>query len=131
MIVNDPIADMITRIRNGLQARKATVKTPSSKLRKQVLDVLVREGFITSYKSFVSNKFEEIEITLKYFEGEPSLKTIRKVSKPGRRIYSQIKSLQPIHNGLGISILSTSQGVLSDVEAFERNIGGEVLCSVF
>ena len=130
--VNDPIGDMLTRIRNGQQARKAVVGSPVSKLRERVLEVLQREGYIRGYtRRDGDNGHPELAIELKYHEGEPVIRTIRRVSTPGRRVYSGIKDLPRVYNGLGISILSTPRGVMSDSEARAANVGGEVLCRVF
>lgn len=132
MSMTDPIGDMLTRIRNGLQARKTVVSTPASKTRQRILDVLQREGYIRGYSREESegNK-ASISIELKYHEGEPVIRTINRVSKPGRRVYSSVRDLPRVHNGLGISIVSTPKGVLSDAEARESNVGGEILCTVF
>lgn len=132
MSMTDPIADMLTRIRNGLQAGKSAVNSPASKTRQRILDVLQREGYIRGYSrnEGEANK-AELRIELKYNEGEPVIRTINRVSKPGRRVYSSVRDLPRVHNGLGISIVSTPKGVLSDAEARESNVGGEVLCTVF
>jgi small subunit ribosomal protein S8 len=132
MTMSDPLGDMLTRIRNGQRAGHATVLSPASKLRANVLDVLKREGYIRDYsvKGLDGGK-SEIAIELKYYEGEAVIRTIQRVSKPGRRVYSKIGDLKPVRNGLGIAILSTPSGVLSDHEARQRNVGGEVLCQVF
>ena len=128
----DPIGDMLTRIRNGQRAKKAQVNSPASKLRARLLDVLQREGYIRGYTKFEMDSGKpELQIELKYHEGEPVIREISRVSKPGRRVYSSIKDLPTIYNGLGISILSTPQGVMSDSEARPANVGGEVLCRVF
>lgn len=132
MSMTDPISDMLTRIRNGLQARKSVVASPASKSRQRVLDVLEREGYIRGYsRNELENNKAELSIELKYHEGEPVIRTINRVSKPGRRVYSSVSDLPRVHNGLGISIVSTPKGVLSDAEARENNVGGEVLCTVF
>ena len=132
MPINDPIGDLITRIRNGQQARLAAISSPASKLRANLLEVLKREGYIRDYAvSKNDNGSSELSIELKYSEGQPVIKEIKRVSKPGRRVYSQIKDVQKVYNGLGISILSTPRGVLSDKEAREANVGGEILCRVF
>lgn len=132
MSMSDPIGDMLTRIRNGLQARKSTVKSPASKARQRILDVLLREGYIAGYsREDLENNKAELTIELKYFEGTPVIRTIKRVSKPGRRVYSAVTDLPRVHNGLGISVVSTPRGVLSDAEAREQNVGGEVLCTVF
>lgn len=130
--MTDPLADMITRIRNGQQARLYTVTSPFSKERQAVADVLKREGYIREYQKIeLDNNKAELKIELKYLDGEPVIKMIKRVSKPGRRVYSKIAELKKIFNGLGISILSTPKGVLSDHEARQQNVGGEVLVEVF
>ena len=132
MTMTDPLGDMLTRIRNGQRARKSMVTSPASKLRSNVLDVLKREGYIRDYSQHeLRPGISEIEIQLKYHEGEPVIREISRVSTPGRRVYSKIKDLQRVYNGLGIAILSTPRGVLSDNEARDQNVGGEVLCQVF
>ena len=132
MAVHDPIGDMITRIRNGAMRKRSKVLTPASKMRQRVLDVLADEGYIRGY-SLVEQpgEFPQFEIELKYFDGEPVIVEIARVSKPGRRVYSSIDDLKPVKNGLGISILSTSKGVMSDANARDANVGGEVLCRVY
>ena len=132
MAVNDPIGDMIARIKNAAMRKRGKVSTPASKLRQRVLDVLQDEGYIRGY-SLVQKpgEFPEFEIELKYFDGEPVIAEIARVSKPGRRVYSSIGDLKPIKNGLGISILSTSKGVMSDTSARDANVGGEVLLRVY
>lgn len=132
MAMSDPLGDMLTRIRNGQMAKKSAVVAPSSKLRANVLDVLKREGFIRGFEeSETRTGIRELRIELKYFEGAPAIQEISRVSKPGRRVYSKIKDLSSVYNGLGISIISTPRGVMSDAEAREANVGGEVLCQVF
>ncbi len=132
MTMTDPLGDMLTRIRNGQRARKTAVTAPASKLRTNVLEVLKREGFIRGYSQYeVRPGISEIKIELKYHEGEPVIREISRVSKPGRRVYSKIKDLTRVYNGLGVAILSTPQGVMSDAEARTANVGGEVLCQVF
>ncbi len=132
MSMTDPLGDMLTRIRNGQMARKSAITAPASKLRMNVLDVLKREGYIRSFEDYeVQTGIREIKIELKYHEGEPVIQKIARVSKPGRRVYSKIKDLSNVYNGLGISIISTPQGVMSDAEARKANVGGEVLCQVF
>ena len=132
MTMSDPLGDMLTRIRNGQRAEKQAVVAPASRLRTNVLEVLQREGFIRGYsESQLRKGISELRIELKYHEGAPVIREIRRVSKPGRRVYSKIKDLPRIYNGLGISILSTPRGVLSDSEARAANVGGEVLCMVF
>jgi small subunit ribosomal protein S8 len=123
---------MLTRIRNGQQARKDSILTPASKLRARVLDVLQREGYIRGYSEADSGTATAaLRIDLKYFEGKPAIQHVARVSKPGRRVYSGSDELPRIRNGLGIVIVSTPKGVLSDAEAREQNVGGEVLCQVF
>lgn len=131
MAVTDPLGDMLTRIRNGQQARKDSVLTPASNLRVRVLDVLQREGYIRGYSENASGVQRELRIDLKYFEGQPAIQYVQRVSKPGRRVYSGAKDLPRVRNGLGITIVSTPKGVLSDAEAREQNVGGEVLAQVF
>ena len=132
MAVNDPIGDMIARIKNAAMRKRSKVSTPASKLRQRVLDVLQDEGYIRGYALVEKpGEFPEFEIELKYFDGQPVIVEIARVSKPGRRVYSSIKDLKPIKNGLGISILSTPKGVMSDAAARDQNVGGEVLCRVY
>ena len=132
MTMTDPLGDMLTRIRNGLKARKDVIFAPASKNRQRVLDVLEREGYIRGYERVENaNGHPELRIMLKYFEGDPVISSITRVSKPGRRVYSSVGDLPRVHNGLGISIVSTPKGVLSDAEAREQNVGGEVICTVF
>lgn len=132
MTMSDPLGDMLTRIRNGQTAGKSVVVSPASKLRSNVLEVLIREGFIRGYSSAEVRKgISELTIELKYHEGEPVIREIQRVSRPGRRVYSKIKDLPRSYNGLGIQILSTPRGILSDNEARAANVGGEVLCQVF
>lgn len=132
MSMTDPLGDMLTRIRNGQQAKKSTVMAPASKLRSNVLEVLKREGFIRGYtQEEVRPGIKELTIELKYHEGVPVIREISRVSTPGCRVYSKIKDLSRVYNGLGISILSTPRGVMSDAEARGANVGGEVLCKVF
>jgi small subunit ribosomal protein S8 len=130
-MMTDPLSDMLTRIRNGQRARKSAVVAPASKLRTRVLDVLQREGFIRGYSTVdVRPGVKELRIELKYHEGEPAIRDIARISKPGRRVYSGIKDLPRIYSGLGIAILSTPRGVISDAEAREAHVGGEILCKV-
>ena len=132
MSMSDPLGDMLTRIRNGQRANKAVITVPASKLRSNVLDVLQREGFIRGYSwAEIRSGIAELTVELKYSEGQPVIREINRVSKPGRRVYAGIKKLQPIYNGLGVAILSTPRGVMSDSEARAANVGGEVLCQVF
>ena len=134
MTMSDPLGDMLTRIRNGQQARKNVVSTPGSRMRSNVLEVLKREGYIRGFSKLDSEQTinaSELSIELKYYEGEPVIREIKRVSKPGRRVYSKINDLPRVFNGLGISIISTPQGVMSDNEARAATVGGEVLCQVF
>lgn len=132
MYVNDPIGDMLTRIRNGQLAHKSKVVSPNSKQRRAILDILKNEGYIRGYSvSPVRAGIEDVVIELKYAEGESVIKTLDRVSKPGRRVYSSVKDIGTVHSGLGLYILSTSKGVMSDVEAKEQGLGGEILCKVF
>ena len=131
MHINDPIGDMLTRIRNAQRVGKKSVESPSSSLRKSVLDVLEREGYIRTYRSEAVRKgIEKLIIELKYSEGRPVIESVDRVSKPGRRAYSPVKKLMAYRSGLGISILSTSKGVMSDTDARAQGIGGEVICQV-
>ncbi|TDI55700.1 MAG: 30S ribosomal protein S8 [Alphaproteobacteria bacterium] len=132
MSMSDPLGDMLTRIRNGQHASKDTINSPASNLRTNVLEVLKREGYIRGYsRSNIRAGIDELMIELKYMDGKPVIQEIARVSKPGRRVYSKIKDLPRQFGGLGISILSTPRGVLSDAEARAQNVGGEVLCRVF
>ena len=128
MALSDPLGDMLTRIRNGQKAGKATIVSPASKLRAGVLDVLKREGYIRGYQQ---SGAIELKIELKYHEGHPAIREISRVSRPGRRVYSKVAELPRVYNNLGISILSTPRGVMSDNEARAANVGGEILCRVF
>ena len=132
MAINDPLGDMLTRIRNGQMRGMSKVSTPASTLRKRVLDVLVDEGYIRGYAEVTQVKAKpEFEVELKYYEGKPVIKEIERISTPGRRVYSAIKDLKLVRNGLGIQILSTPKGVMSDTRAREEKVGGEVLCNIF
>jgi len=131
-MVNDPIGDMIARIKNAAMRKRAKVTTPASKLRARVLDVLADEGYIRGYTLVEKpGAFPEFEIELKYFDGQPVIREISRVSKPGRRVYVAVRNLPRVNNGLGISILSTPKGVMSDNAARDANVGGEVLCRVY
>ena len=132
MALNDPLGDLIARIRNAQMRSKSKVSSPGSTLRARVLDVLKNEGYIRGYAS-VEHKDgrSEFEIELKYFDGEPVIREIARVSKPGRRVYASVKTLPRINNGLGVSILSTPKGVMADHDARDQNVGGEILCTVF
>lgn len=132
MSMTDPLGDLLTRIRNGQRANKATVVSPASSLRANVLEVLKREGYIRGYsRAELRPGVAQLSIELKYHEGQPVIKEIARVSTPGRRVYSKIADLRRVANGLGITILSTPRGVMSDTEARAQNVGGEVLCEVF
>ena len=132
MSLSDPLGDLLTRIRNGQRAHKSSINTPASRLRENLLSVLEREGYIRGFERHtVRDGIDEITVELKYNEGEPVISEIMRVSKPGRRVYAKIKDLEKVYNGLGISILSTPRGVISDQEARQANVGGEILCQVF
>ena len=132
MAMSDPLGDMLTRIRNAQMRRKTRVTTPASKLRQRVLDVLQSEGYIRGYSTVeYGDGKSEPDIELKYYEGEPVIREIERVSKPGRRVYSSVRDLPRVNNGPGVSIISTPKGVMSDAEAREQNVGGEVLCRIF
>jgi small subunit ribosomal protein S8 len=131
-MMNDPLGDMLTRIRNAQMRGKSTVRTPASKLRAWVLDVLKDEGYIRGYEKVSAEQGQpELEISLKYYEGEPVIRDLKRVSKPGRRVYSSVKDIPSVRNGLGVSIVSTPKGVMTDAAARTANVGGEVLCTVF
>ena len=131
-MVNDPIGDMITRIRNAQMRAKAKVSMPGSKQRERVAEVLKTEGYIRGYAAVAhANGRSELEIELKYFEGEPVIREIARVSKPGRRVYASVKALPRVNNGLGVAIVSTPKGVMADHAARDANVGGEILCTVF
>jgi len=132
MSVNDPVGDMLTRIRNSSLRGKSTVRTPASKLRGWVLDVLQSEGYIRGYEPATgANGHAELVISLKYFDGQPVIKELKRVSTPGRRVYAGVKDIPQVRQGLGIAIVSTPKGVMSDAQARTDNVGGEVLCTVF
>ena len=132
MTISDPLGDMLTRIRNAQMRNRPKVSTPASKLRARVLDVLREEGYIRGYAEIeYGGGKTEFEIELKYYDGAPVIREIRRVSTPGRRVYSSVQELPTIANGLGVAILSTPKGVMSDTRARAENVGGEVLCSVF
>lgn len=130
MSFSDPLGDMLTRIRNALMRNRSQVTTPASKLRGRVLEVLKDEGYIRDYAEIEKDGFKAFEIDLKYFEGQSVIRELNRISKPGRRVYSSVKSLPRVRNGLGIAILSTPKGVMSDNAARENNVGGEILCHV-
>ncbi len=130
--MNDPVGDMLTRIRNAQMRGKSTVSTPASKLRGWVLDVLADEGYIRGYEKVTgANGHPAIEISLKYYEGTPVIRELKRVSKPGRRVYMGVNDIPQVRQGLGVSIVSTPKGVMSDKNARSNNVGGEVLCTVF
>jgi small subunit ribosomal protein S8 len=130
--MNDPIGDMLTRIRNSQMRGKSTVSTPASKLRAWVLDVLADEGYIRGYEAGKDERgHPTLEISLKYYEGTPVIRELKRVSKPGRRVYMSVKDLPSVRQGLGVSIVSTPKGVMSDAKARAANVGGEVLCTIF
>jgi small subunit ribosomal protein S8 len=132
MTMTDPLGDMLTRIRNAQMRKSSKVSTPGSALRKHVLDVLQSEGYIRGYSTVdFDNGRSEFEIELKYYDGEPVIREIERVSRPGRRVYASVKAIPRVANGLGVSIMSTPKGVMSDAEARDQNVGGEVLCRVF
>ncbi|MBY5931385.1 MULTISPECIES: 30S ribosomal protein S8 [Tateyamaria] len=130
--MNDPIGDMLTRIRNSQMRGKSVVETPASKLRERVLEVLADEGYIRGFeKTTGANGHPAIEISLKYYEGEPVIRELKRVSKPGRRVYMGVGEIPQVRQGLGVAIVSTSKGVMSDASARSQNVGGEVLCTIF
>ncbi|MCH8037144.1 MAG: 30S ribosomal protein S8 [Proteobacteria bacterium] len=132
MAMSDPLGDMLTRIRNGQRVGKSKVNAPASILRSNVLEVLKREGYIRGFRRHEQRPgIAELEIELKYHDGNPVIQKISRISRPGQRVYSKIKELPLYYNGLGITILSTPRGVMSDQEARAANVGGEVLCRVF
>lgn len=132
MSMTDPLGDMLTRIRNAQMRSKSNVVTPASRLRANVLDVLQSEGYIRGYSEAEYAKGKsEITIELKYYDGKPVIREIKRISKPGRRVYASVKNIPTVSNGLGVSILSTPKGVMSDARAREENVGGEVLCQIF
>lgn len=131
MNISDPIGDLLTRIRNAQMRGRTTVTSPSSKMRIRVLDVLQGEGYIRGFTEIEKGGHKELEIELKYYDGAPVIQEIKRISKPGRRVYSSVDDLPLVRNGLGISILSTSKGVMSDNVARNENVGGEILCRVF
>jgi small subunit ribosomal protein S8 len=132
MAINDPLGDMLSRIRNAQLRRRPKVVTPASNLRAHVLDVLAEEGYIRGYTRVDhKNGQSQLEIELKYLNGQPAIRAIKRISKPGRRVYSQLRDLPTVSNGLGVAILSTPKGVMSDTRAREEKVGGEILCDVF
>ena len=131
MSMTDPLGDLFSRIRNAQMRNKSKVSTPGSKTRARVLEVLKNEGYIRGYTVVERDGRSEIEIELKYFDGEPVIREIERVSKPGRRVYTSVKSMPRINNGLGVTIVSTPKGVMADHDARDANVGGEILCTVF
>ena len=132
MSFSDPVGDMLARIRNAQTRGSSTVRTPGSKLRRWILDVMEKEGYIRGYEMVETEKgFSEFEISLKYFDGLPVIRELRRISRPGRRVYANVDALPSVRQGYGIAIVSTSQGVMSDDDARQRNVGGEVLCTLF
>jgi small subunit ribosomal protein S8 len=129
--MNDPIGDLLARIRNAQMRNRGKVSSPNSRLRERVLDVLKTEGYIRGYAVVEREGRSEIEIELKYFDGEPVIREIERISKPGRRVYTSVKNLPRINNGLGVAIVSTPKGVMADHEARDANVGGEILFTVF
>ena len=131
MAMNDPLGDLLTRIRNAQMRNKGKVISPNSRLRESVLEVLKTEGYIRGYAVVEKDGRSEIEVELKYFDGEPVIREIERVSKPGRRVYTSVKNMPRINNGLGVTIVSTPKGVMADHDARDANVGGEILCTVF
>src|SRR5258706_9898828 len=131
MTMTDPIGDMLTRIRNAQMRKKSKVSTPGSKIRQNVLDVMQSEGYIRGYSTLEQDGRSEFEIELKYYDGEPVIREIERVSKPGRRVYASVKSIPRVNNGLGVSVLSTPKGIMADHDARDANVGGEILFTVF
>jgi small subunit ribosomal protein S8 len=131
MSMNDPLGDLLTRIRNAQLRNKSKVTSPNSRLRESVLDVLKNEGYIRGYAVVEREGRSEIEVELKYFDGEPVIREIERISKPGRRVYTSVRNLPRINNGLGVAIVSTPKGVMADHDARDANVGGEILCTVF
>ena len=132
MTLVDPIGDMLTRIRNGQMRSLTKIEIPFSSFRAKILEVLKKEGYIIDFKiNENKNKIKSILLDLKYYEGQPVIKEIKRISKPGRRVYSRATSIPKVLNGLGLAILSTSKGVMSDAEATKNNLGGEIICRVF
>ena len=131
MSLNDPLGGLLSRIRNAQMRNKSKVTSPNSRLRESVLEVLKTEGYIRGYAVVEKDGHSEIEIELKYFDGEPVIREIERVSKPGRRVYTSVKNMPRINNGLGVTIVSTPKGVMADHDARDANVGGEILCTVF
>ncbi len=131
MAMNDPLGDLLSRIRNAQMRNKSKVSSPNSRLRESVLGVLKSEGYIRGYAVVEREGRSEIEIELKYFDGEPVIREIERISKPGRRVYTSVRNLPRVNNGLGVAIVSTPKGVMADHDARDANVGGEILCTVF
>ena len=131
MPMNDPLGDLLARIRNAQMRNKSKVSSPNSKLRESVLEVLKTEGYIRAYTVVEREGRSELEIELKYFDGEPVIRELERISKPGRRVYTSVRNLPRINNGLGVAIVSTPKGVMADHDARDANVGGEILCTVF
>ena len=131
MALNDPLGDLFSRIRNAQMRNKSKVSSPNSRLRESVLEVLKTEGYIRGYAVVEKDGRSEIEVELKYFDGEPVIREIERVSKPGRRVYTSVRNMPRINNGLGVTIVSTPKGVMADHDARDANVGGEILCTVF
>jgi small subunit ribosomal protein S8 len=131
MSLNDPIGDMIARIKNAQLRNHKKVELPSSNFKVKIADVLKNEGYIINYKTFSELNKSKLEILLKYNSGNPVISSIQRVSKPGRRIFSSAESLPKINNGLGIAIVSTPKGVMTDIDARKQKVGGEIICKVF
>jgi small subunit ribosomal protein S8 len=131
MPINDPLGDLLARIRNAQMRNKSKVSSPNSKLRESVLEVLKTEGYIRGYAVVEREGRSEIEVELKYFDGEPVIRELERISKPGRRVYTSVRNLPRINNGLGVAIVSTPKGVMADHDARDANVGGEILCTVF
>jgi small subunit ribosomal protein S8 len=131
MPINDPLGDLLARIRNAQMRNKSKVSSPNSKLRESVLEVLKAEGYIRGYAVVEREGRSEIEVELKYFDGEPVIRELERISKPGRRVYTSVRNLPRINNGLGVAIVSTPKGVMADHDARDANVGGEILCTVF
>jgi small subunit ribosomal protein S8 len=129
--MNDPLGDMLARIRNASMRGKSTVRTPASKIRRWVLEVLQSEGYIRGFEEVTEDGHPELEISLKYFDGQSAIRELKRISTPGRRVYSGVKEIPQVRQGLGVAIVSTPKGVMSDAQARTANVGGEVLCTVF
>ena len=132
MSLSDPIGDMLARIKNSQMRSQKKVEMPSSKFKTKIAEILKSEGYIIDfYLDENKEKIKSIIVVLKYYEGQPVIKEIKRVSKPGRRVYSRAMSIPKVKNGLGLAILSTSKGIMSDAEAIKNNLGGEIICRIF